>query len=65
MSKIHKVSEGKYPIYEGNGITVIVHCNDSIRHLAYFFFDVDGDRSPHFCVFGTDITSTVWGWEYV
>ena len=65
MSKIHKVSEGKYPIYEGNGITVIVHRTDGRRHLAYFFFDMEGDRHPCFCAFGTDITPHVWGWEYV
>ena len=52
MSKIHKV-------------TVIVHRNDGRRHLAYFFFNMEGDRSPWFCAFGSDITNSVWGWEYV
>ena len=65
MITIHKVSEGKYPIYEGNGITVIVHRADGRRHLAYFFFNMEGDRSPRFCAFGSDITKSVWGWEYV
>ena len=65
MSKIHYVSEGKYPIYEGSGITVSVHRTDGRRHLAYFFFNMEGDRAPIFCAFGSDITNTVRGWEYV